>query len=236
MSWAAAVLTDYWGYIFCLQTRAEKTKFLFVSLVQICVLLFTCLYMVCYLILTHFKKTAEFITGEFDSFWMWVCIKESSVSWLSINSSLRTALRKTNNVDMHTDYTEVLEFLSTECVGNMFSCLHKSYSETRCLTKEFVLFFCSAFIVVYCFVHCPFLSSHVCTFNKVCPFLLGPSLTSHSELWFEKPGDIVEETFARCAASCLKRRWSGNKMLQDKVETLNSYELSGRDKWLSPWG
>lgn len=28
-------------------------------------LLFTCLYIVSYLILTHFKKTAEFVTGEF---------------------------------------------------------------------------------------------------------------------------------------------------------------------------
>uniref|UniRef100_A0A3B5LMI5 Limb development membrane protein 1-like n=1 Tax=Xiphophorus couchianus TaxID=32473 RepID=A0A3B5LMI5_9TELE len=51
------------------------------SLVQICVLLFTCLYMVCYLILTHFKKTAEFITGEFDSFWMlWLCTFTLSVA------------------------------------------------------------------------------------------------------------------------------------------------------------
>nr|AAC34385.1 unknown [Takifugu rubripes] len=33
-------------------------------LLQICVLLFTCLYIVCYLILTHFKKTAEFVTGD----------------------------------------------------------------------------------------------------------------------------------------------------------------------------
>lgn len=35
----------------------------FFYLLQICVLLFTCLYIVCYLILTHFKKTAEFVTG-----------------------------------------------------------------------------------------------------------------------------------------------------------------------------
>lgn len=33
-------------------------------LLQICVLLFTCLYIVCYLILARFKKTAEFVTGE----------------------------------------------------------------------------------------------------------------------------------------------------------------------------
>lgn len=62
------------------------------------------------------------------------------MSWLSINSSLRTALRKTNNVDKYTDYIEVLEFLSTECLGNTFSGLHESYSETRRLSKEFVLF------------------------------------------------------------------------------------------------
>lgn len=34
---------------------------------QICVLLFACLYIVCYFILTHFKKTAEFVTGGFGS-------------------------------------------------------------------------------------------------------------------------------------------------------------------------
>ncbi|TMS16943.1 Limb region 1 homolog-like protein [Larimichthys crocea] len=32
----------------------------------ICVLLFTCLYMVAYLILTHFKKTAEFVTDDIE--------------------------------------------------------------------------------------------------------------------------------------------------------------------------
>uniref|UniRef100_A0A3B3V6R7 Limb development membrane protein 1-like n=1 Tax=Poecilia latipinna TaxID=48699 RepID=A0A3B3V6R7_9TELE len=38
-------------------------------------------YMVCYLVLTHFKKTAEFITGEFDGFWMlWLCTFTLSVA------------------------------------------------------------------------------------------------------------------------------------------------------------
>ncbi|GLD46081.1 protein LMBR1L [Lates japonicus] len=32
----------------------------------ICVLLFTCLYIVSYLILTHFKKTAEFVTDDIE--------------------------------------------------------------------------------------------------------------------------------------------------------------------------
>lgn len=41
-----------------------KTHKILLCLLQICVLLFTCLYIVCYLILTHFKKTAEFVTGE----------------------------------------------------------------------------------------------------------------------------------------------------------------------------
>uniref|UniRef100_A0A3B3DRK1 Limb development membrane protein 1-like n=1 Tax=Oryzias melastigma TaxID=30732 RepID=A0A3B3DRK1_ORYME len=41
----------------------------------ICILLFTCLYMVCYLVLTHFKKTAEFVTGE-----LWLCTFTLSVA------------------------------------------------------------------------------------------------------------------------------------------------------------
>uniref|UniRef100_A0A3Q2NMH3 Limb development membrane protein 1-like n=1 Tax=Fundulus heteroclitus TaxID=8078 RepID=A0A3Q2NMH3_FUNHE len=56
---------------------AEMTKLLFVPPVQICVLLFTCLYMVCYLVLTHFKKAAEFITGEFV---LWLCTFTLSVA------------------------------------------------------------------------------------------------------------------------------------------------------------
>lgn len=36
-------------------------------LLQICVLLFTCLYMLSYLILNQFRKTAEFVTGEFSA-------------------------------------------------------------------------------------------------------------------------------------------------------------------------
>uniref|UniRef100_A0A8D0DGM6 Limb development membrane protein 1-like n=1 Tax=Sander lucioperca TaxID=283035 RepID=A0A8D0DGM6_SANLU len=47
----------------------------------ICVLLFTCLYMVSYLILTHFKKTAEFVTGEFLDFdKLWLCTFTLSVA------------------------------------------------------------------------------------------------------------------------------------------------------------
>lgn len=40
---------------------------LFFCPLQICVLLFACLYIVCYFILTHFKKNAEFVTGRFGS-------------------------------------------------------------------------------------------------------------------------------------------------------------------------
>uniref|UniRef100_A0A7N8XJU1 Limb development membrane protein 1-like n=1 Tax=Mastacembelus armatus TaxID=205130 RepID=A0A7N8XJU1_9TELE len=50
--------------------RAEMFRSTF-----ICVLLFTCLYMVSYLILTHFKKTAEFVTGE-----LWLCTFTLSVA------------------------------------------------------------------------------------------------------------------------------------------------------------
>uniref|UniRef100_A0A3B5LDZ9 Limb development membrane protein 1-like n=1 Tax=Xiphophorus couchianus TaxID=32473 RepID=A0A3B5LDZ9_9TELE len=49
----------------------------------ICVLLFTCLYMVCYLILTHFKKTAEFITDIEDATVnkiLWLCTFTLSVA------------------------------------------------------------------------------------------------------------------------------------------------------------
>lgn len=50
----------------CTFTQCKwKMHEILLCLLQICVLLFTCLYIVCYLILTHFKKTAEFVTGEF---------------------------------------------------------------------------------------------------------------------------------------------------------------------------
>lgn len=40
--------------------------FLLFSLLQICVLLFICLYILSHFILTHFKKNAEFVTGKFN--------------------------------------------------------------------------------------------------------------------------------------------------------------------------
>ncbi|KAM6925184.1 limb region 1 homolog-like protein [Xenentodon cancila] len=51
----------------------------------ICVLLFTCLYMVCYLILTHFKKTAEFVTDDIEDatvnkIALWLCTFTLSVA------------------------------------------------------------------------------------------------------------------------------------------------------------
>ncbi|XP_053172900.1 limb region 1 homolog-like protein [Scomber japonicus] len=51
----------------------------------ICVLLFSCLYMVCYLILTHFKKTAEFITDDIEDatvnkIALWLCTFTLSVA------------------------------------------------------------------------------------------------------------------------------------------------------------
>ncbi|XP_015233437.1 limb region 1 homolog-like protein [Cyprinodon tularosa] len=51
----------------------------------ICVLLFTCLYMVCYLILTHFKKTADFITDDIEDatvnkISLWLCTFTLSVA------------------------------------------------------------------------------------------------------------------------------------------------------------
>uniref|UniRef100_A0A3Q1JGR6 Limb development membrane protein 1 like n=1 Tax=Anabas testudineus TaxID=64144 RepID=A0A3Q1JGR6_ANATE len=51
----------------------------------ICVLLFTCLYMVSYLILTHFKKTAEFITDDVEDatvnkIALWMCTFTLSVA------------------------------------------------------------------------------------------------------------------------------------------------------------
>uniref|UniRef100_A0A665X8E2 Limb development membrane protein 1 like n=1 Tax=Echeneis naucrates TaxID=173247 RepID=A0A665X8E2_ECHNA len=51
----------------------------------ICVLLFTCLYMVSYLILTHFKKTAEFVTEDVEDatvnkIALWLCTFTLSVA------------------------------------------------------------------------------------------------------------------------------------------------------------
>ncbi|XP_042264498.1 limb region 1 homolog-like protein [Thunnus thynnus] len=51
----------------------------------ICVLLFSCLYMVSYLILTHFKKTAEFITDDIEDatvnkIALWLCTFTLSVA------------------------------------------------------------------------------------------------------------------------------------------------------------
>ncbi|TKS77592.1 Limb region 1 -like protein-like protein [Collichthys lucidus] len=51
----------------------------------ICVLLFTCLYMVAYLILTHFKKTAEFVTDDIEDatvnkIALWLCTFTLSVA------------------------------------------------------------------------------------------------------------------------------------------------------------
>eukprot|EP00066_Takifugu_rubripes_P001721 XP_003963125.1 PREDICTED: protein LMBR1L [Takifugu rubripes] len=51
----------------------------------ICVLLFTCLYIVCYLILTHFKKTAEFVTEDIEDatvnkIVLWLCTFTLSVA------------------------------------------------------------------------------------------------------------------------------------------------------------
>ncbi|XP_072222702.1 limb region 1 homolog-like protein isoform X1 [Leuresthes tenuis] len=51
----------------------------------ICVLLFTCLYMVCYLILTHFKKAAEFVTDDIEDatvnkIALWLCTFTLSVA------------------------------------------------------------------------------------------------------------------------------------------------------------
>uniref|UniRef100_A0A8D0AJV5 Limb development membrane protein 1-like n=1 Tax=Sander lucioperca TaxID=283035 RepID=A0A8D0AJV5_SANLU len=52
---------------------------------MICVLLFTCLYMVSYLILTHFKKTAEFVTDDIEDatvnkIALWLCTFTLSVA------------------------------------------------------------------------------------------------------------------------------------------------------------
>ena len=47
--------------------RNKISKPFILLLLQICVLLFICLYIVSYLILTHFKKNAEFVTGEHAS-------------------------------------------------------------------------------------------------------------------------------------------------------------------------
>ncbi|XP_024148815.1 limb region 1 homolog-like protein [Oryzias melastigma] len=51
----------------------------------ICILLFTCLYMVCYLVLTHFKKTAEFVTDDIEDatvnkIALWLCTFTLSVA------------------------------------------------------------------------------------------------------------------------------------------------------------
>uniref|UniRef100_A0A3P9KEL5 Limb development membrane protein 1-like n=1 Tax=Oryzias latipes TaxID=8090 RepID=A0A3P9KEL5_ORYLA len=51
----------------------------------ICILLFTCLYMVCYLVLTHFKKTAEFLTDDIEDatvnkIALWLCTFTLSVA------------------------------------------------------------------------------------------------------------------------------------------------------------
>ncbi|XP_035993625.1 limb region 1 homolog-like protein isoform X1 [Fundulus heteroclitus] len=51
----------------------------------ICVLLFTCLYMVCYLVLTHFKKAAEFVTDDIEDatvnkIALWLCTFTLSVA------------------------------------------------------------------------------------------------------------------------------------------------------------
>ncbi|XP_037540092.1 limb region 1 homolog-like protein isoform X2 [Nematolebias whitei] len=51
----------------------------------ICVFLFTCLYMVCYLILTHFKKPAEFVTDDnedatVNKIALWLCTFTLSVA------------------------------------------------------------------------------------------------------------------------------------------------------------
>ncbi|KAJ0036794.1 hypothetical protein NQD34_005471 [Periophthalmus magnuspinnatus] len=51
----------------------------------ICVLLFSCLYILCYLILTHFKKTAEFITDDAEDatvnkIALWLCTFTLSVA------------------------------------------------------------------------------------------------------------------------------------------------------------
>lgn len=54
----------------CLSNNAiwkSQIKVLFPVFLQICVLLFVCLYMVSYLILTHFRKAAEFVTGKLES-------------------------------------------------------------------------------------------------------------------------------------------------------------------------
>ncbi|KAF3860434.1 hypothetical protein F7725_000689 [Dissostichus mawsoni] len=56
-----------------------------VYLSRICVLLFTCLYIVSYLILTHFKKTAEFITDDVEDatvnkIALWLCTFTLSVA------------------------------------------------------------------------------------------------------------------------------------------------------------
>uniref|UniRef100_H3DC77 Limb development membrane protein 1-like n=1 Tax=Tetraodon nigroviridis TaxID=99883 RepID=H3DC77_TETNG len=51
----------------------------------ICVLLFTCLYIVCYLILTHFRKTSEFVTDDIEDVTvnkivLWLCTFTLSVA------------------------------------------------------------------------------------------------------------------------------------------------------------
>uniref|UniRef100_A0A3Q2XDN0 Limb development membrane protein 1-like n=1 Tax=Hippocampus comes TaxID=109280 RepID=A0A3Q2XDN0_HIPCM len=55
--------------------------YIFLCLVQICVLLFTCLYIVSYLILARFKKTAEFVTVPLvSSSRLWLCTFTLSVA------------------------------------------------------------------------------------------------------------------------------------------------------------
>lgn len=108
-----------------------------VPLFQICVFLFTCLYMVCYLILTHFKKPAEFVTGEFYQ------SRLSCTRNLFIKKAYRELpqARKTTTLTKHTGYVNVLQFLSVECVGNILS-----IQELPALFDLNLFLFCSVFI------------------------------------------------------------------------------------------
>uniref|UniRef100_A0A4W5RJ59 Limb development membrane protein 1-like n=1 Tax=Hucho hucho TaxID=62062 RepID=A0A4W5RJ59_9TELE len=63
----------------------ELPMFVFVSPLQICVLLFTCLYILSYLILTHFKKNADYVTDDIEDatankIALWLCTFTLSVA------------------------------------------------------------------------------------------------------------------------------------------------------------
>ena len=107
--------------------RNKISKPFILLLLQICVLLFICLYIVSYLILTHFKKNAEFVTGEHASQTIIPALWEAKVINTVIPARLVGKVVNTGILSNSSAWSKTATMLTAEVMTQVFL---KSSSES----------------------------------------------------------------------------------------------------------